>query len=139
MAANVCALVGASPFLLLGLLHLLQVLRDLHTPRHWVPSNPSLIAEMRASRVIATAKGPGSRDLWITWQGANVTHSLGLLTLVALVSAPTLADGVTRPVVLVAAVAGAAYCVAAWRFWFLPAAILAALGTTGFVVATVLA
>lgn len=76
--------------------------------------------------------------MWRTWQGANITHSLGLVTLAALVVTQTLTDGITRPLTVVAAIAGAAYSAVAFRFWFLPAGVLAALGAAGFLLASIL-
>ncbi|WP_433019722.1 LIC_13387 family protein [Kribbella sp. CA-294648] len=132
------ALFGAAPFLLLGVLHLAQALRDVRLPKYWLPTDTQLVTAMKATGVVATANGPGGRDLWRTWQGANITHSLGLVTLAALVVTQTLTDGITRPLTAVAAIAGAAYSVVAFSFWFLPAGVLAALGTTGFLLATIL-
>lgn len=130
---------GAIPFAVLGVGHFLGAVGDLRKPRTFVPSDPALIPAMRAARVAATSRGPGGHDLWRTWLGANLTHSLGLGAFAALLIAQASSAGTPLSVRVLAIVFGAAYAVLALRFWFLPAALLATVGTVCFTLSVTIA
>jgi hypothetical protein len=141
MMSQVLLLLGAVPFALLGAGHLVLTLRDLSRPRNFVPVDPSLIPALQQTGVAMTATGPGGQSMWRTWQGANLTHSIGLLGFAAVVLAVGATGGdllgsqrALGPAVIVI---GLAYTVVALRFWFLPAGIVAAVGTGCFIAAGV--
>jgi hypothetical protein len=139
--SQILFIVGAVPFGLLGIAHLTLTLADLSRPRSFVPTDASVIPVLEQTSVVMTANAPGGRSMWQTWLGANLTHSIGLLGFASLVLMIAVQGGdslsalpALAPVIVVI---GLAYTVAALRFWFLPAALAAAVGTGLFLVAGV--
>ncbi len=65
---------GGGIFVLLGSLHALYTLLDIHRPRRLVPKDPAV--------ALAMAKSPlrlarGGTTMWRAWVGFNFSHSIG--------------------------------------------------------------
>ena len=71
-------ILGGSVFGVLGGLHGIYTLLDLHNPRRLVPVNPSVMHAMANSAVTMSR---GGTDMWRAWIGFNFSHSLGVLLL----------------------------------------------------------
>ncbi len=108
------------PFLAAGILavlatlHLIYTIHDLlYEPRYFKPRDPSLLAQMRATRNALT---PTGRDYWSALLGFHFSHGIGVLLFVLLiVLADTQQIGWLK-VLLIGL--GLLYTWIAWRFWF---------------------
>jgi hypothetical protein len=127
---------GCVPFAALGSAHVAMTLADLRRPRYFAPVDRDLIAPLAASGVATMAWVPGARSMWDAWQGANLTHGIGLLVfggLLAAIAAHDFALVSEVPALRATSIAvAAAYFAIATRFWFAPPAILTGLGTACF-------
>lgn len=131
--------IGAAPFLVLGMLHILYSLADTVRPRRIVPRDRELIERMRASPLVLTRE----TDMWKAWLGFNLSHGLGVALFGALylflaAASPGVLAG--SPVLRWAAPAVAAvYLGLALRYWFRIPVAGTAIGTAAFLAAAVLA
>jgi hypothetical protein len=127
---------GGAVFGVLGGLHAIYTLLDLHNPRRLVPVDPAVAHAMANSAVRLSG---GGTDMWRAWIGFNFSHSLGVLLFAAL----AIVAGArirTLPVGIVAALTliGCDYLALALRYWFRVPAIGIAIGTGCFAAAWVL-
>jgi hypothetical protein len=112
-----CFIVGGVVYLLLGAVHAVLTLRDLHNPQTFTPPDPALRAAMQSSTV---AIHP-TANLWKAWLGFNLSHSVGVLLfggflITTGISSPGFASGFLVRVVI--AVVAIVYVVLANVFWF---------------------
>ena len=129
-------ILGGTVFGVLGALHAVYTLLDLHNPRRLVPVNPSVIHAMANS---ALRVSRGGTDMWRAWIGFNFSHCLGLLLFATL--AIWAGFRINRlPVAILPALTliGCAYLLLALLYWFRIPAIGVAIGTGCFAVAWVL-
>jgi hypothetical protein len=130
-------ILGSTVFGLLGALHAIYTLLDLHNPRRLVPVDPAVAQAMASSSLRLSG---GRTDMWRAWIGFNFSHSLGLL-LVAVLAFSTgfrikmLPVGIIMPVLTLI---GCAYLVLALLYWFRAPAIGVAVGTACFTAAWLL-
>jgi hypothetical protein len=109
---------GAVPFLILGLVHALYTFRDLRNPFYFAPRSPELLAAMQAESPRLTPV----TSLWRAGLGFHFSHSLGVVGFAALY----LWLGITAPAALLslppllwaAPIIAWLYVLMAWRFWF---------------------
>ena len=128
--------IGSTIFLVLGCFHALLTLRDIARPRAFTPTDDSVRVAMQGAQLVLN---PGA-NLWQTWLGIHLSHSLGLivfgggLLLLARLHFPVFAASslLQGAGVTVAAV----YLVLSLRFWFLQPAIGAGLALL-FILASV--
>ena len=74
-------ILGGTVFGVLGALHAVYTLLDLHNPRRLVPVDPSVAHAMANS---ALRLSGGCTDMWRAWIGFNFSHSLGVLLVAGL-------------------------------------------------------
>jgi hypothetical protein len=118
---------AAAIFGRLGLMHLAFALRDFGAaPRFFQPSDPTLLAALRATR---TAMALSGRDYWSGVLGFHLSHSIGMLLFALLIAVASMHAIVWLKPALV--LVGVIYAVISWRCWF-------ALPTTAISVATIL-
>jgi hypothetical protein len=132
---------GTIPFASLGVLHLVLTLRDLRDPRYFKPIDEGLIPALKDTGVAVMAPAPGAHTMWRAWQGANLTHGLGLLVFALLLLVVAVHDyalvsdiPAIQPLSIAVALS---YVIIAARFWFLPATATATAGLTCFVIAAI--
>jgi hypothetical protein len=127
-------LVGAALFGLLGVAHGVLILRDLHEPRAFTPTDESL----RRAMAEAPLRLAPQTTIWNAWLGFNLSHSLGLVIFGTLLGWLAFHDFdvVAENLFLrfSAVVVGLLYVVLALRFWFRVPAVFAAAGTICFIV-----
>ena len=68
-------LAGALPFLVLGTAHAVHTPRQTSERKGLSPADPGLAESMARSRLLLT----GRTDMWLTWVGFNLSHSLGVV------------------------------------------------------------
>jgi hypothetical protein len=129
-------ILGGAVFGVLGGLHAVYTLLDLHNPRRLVPVDPSVARAMANS---ALRLSGGGTDMWRAWIGFNFSHSLGVLLFAAVavwagVRSNRLPLGIMPALTLI----GCVYLVLALRYWFRSPAIGIAIGTGCFAAAWVL-
>jgi hypothetical protein len=71
--AQTLFITGASIFLCLGILHGVLTLRDLKDPSTFTPPDPALRQAMEQSNLAIHPQ----TNLWRSWLGFNLSHSLG--------------------------------------------------------------
>jgi hypothetical protein len=127
---------GGFPFGFLGAAHLTLTVRDMWRPRHWVPTDQSLVPAMQRTNVVAT-RAPMGRSMWRNWLGIHVSHGIGLLVFSSLPILVALHDYALvseipgfRLAILLAAFL---YAVNAIRNFFLPPFVFASVGIGLFV------
>jgi hypothetical protein len=130
-------ILGGTAFGVLGALHAVYTLLDLHNPRRLVPVDPSVAHAMANS---ALRLSGGRTDMCRAWIGFNFSRSLGVLLVAALAlwagfRIKTLPVGIIMPAVTLI---GCAYQVLALLYWFRAPAIGVAIGTCCFAAAWVL-
>lgn len=116
--AQPLVMIGASIFLLLGMLHGILTLIDLKRPKTFTPRDPELHRAMQQSSI---ALHP-STNLWKAWLGFNLSHSLGII----LFAAAYLYIGIFQPTVFphsvalqaTAIIVSAIYLTLSLNFWF---------------------
>ena len=74
-------LAGALPFVVLGLAHVRATPRTLSESRGLSPRDPALREAMSKATVLITRR----TNLWLTWVGFNLSHSLGAVLFGAVV------------------------------------------------------
>lgn len=72
-------IVGAAPFLVLGLIHAVYSAHDAVRPRRIVPRDPAVIDAMRGAPLRLSPQ----TDTWRAWIGFNLSHSLGAVVFAA--------------------------------------------------------
>lgn len=112
-------IIGAIPFLVLGILHIAYTVIDAERPRRIVPRDRELVERMRASTLVLTRE----TTVWRAWIGFNLSHGLGVvLFAAALIYGAALHFEAVRsaaPELLFAAPAIASlYCGLSLRYWF---------------------
>jgi hypothetical protein len=65
---------GGGIFVLLGSLHAVYTLLDIHRPRRLVPKDPA-VAQAMAESPVRLARG--GTTMWRAWVGFNFSHSIG--------------------------------------------------------------
>lgn len=129
---------GGLIFAVLGLLHGIYAILDIYHPRRFAPMDPSLIDQM-ASSGLRIARG--RTNMWDTWLGFNLSHSLGLMVFGSVcVYAGVFLRSLALPKagLLIPVLVGIVYFLLAIRFWFRVPALGAAIGTVFLFVAWVL-
>jgi len=131
--ARVLFVAGAAIFALLGVAHGVLTLRDLGTPRSFVPTDEQAHEVMARARLRLAPR----TSIWNAWLGFNLSHSLGLLVFGTLLGGLALGDFplVARSSVLrgAAIVVSTTYVLLAIRFWFWVPVAASALGTLCFI------
>jgi hypothetical protein len=130
-------ILGGTVFGVLGALHAVYTLLDLHNPRRLVPVDPSVAHAMANS---ALRLSGGRTDMWRAWIGFNFSHSLGVLLVAGLAlwagfRIKMLPVGIIMPALTLI---GCVYEVLALLYWFRIPAIGVAIGTGCFAAAWVL-
>ncbi len=133
--ARALVIVGASIFLLLGILHGILTLQDLRDPRTFTPPDPNLRQAMQESSI---AIHPHT-NLWKAWLGFNLSHSLGLV----IFGGTFLAIGLFYFQAFAqifwlqgcALLISAVYLVMSLKFWFAQPVIATGIGLTCFAIA----
>jgi hypothetical protein len=133
--ARALVIVGASIFLILGILHGVLTLQDLRDPRTFTPPDQNLRQAMQESNI---AIHPHT-NLWKAWLGFNLSHSLGLV----IFGGSFLAIGLCYFQAFAqifwlqgcALLISTAYLVMSLKFWFAQPAIGAGIGLTCFAIA----
>ena len=111
-------LLGAVPFVGLGVAHALATPLRLTDRRGLSPADPELAKRMSETRVRLT----GRTDMWLAWVGFNLSHSLGALLFGAVVvmigwsQASFVQQG--RHFVPFAAVGASLYLWLGTKYWF---------------------
>jgi hypothetical protein len=134
--AQILVILGASIFLILGVLHGVLTLQDLRDPRTFTPPDIALREAMQESSI---AIHPHT-NLWQAWLGFNLSHSLGLV----MFGGTFLAIGLfyfssfTQILWLqsCAMLISTAYLMMSLKFWFSKPAIGSGIGLTCFIVAS---
>ena len=67
----------------LGVLHLIYTLQDLHTPKRFVPTDETLLVQLQATGVKLVKNSWPGRSFWGSFMGFNLSHSVGILAFVA--------------------------------------------------------
>ena len=130
-------ILGGAVFGVLGGVHAIYTMLDLHDPRFLVPVDPSVAQAMAKSSLRLSQ---GGTDMWRAWIGFNFSHSLGVLLVGALAiwagsRAKTFPIGVITPALTLI---GCIYLVLCLLYWFRDPAIGVAIGTGCFAAAWVL-
>ena len=130
-------ILGGTVFGVLGALHAVYTLLDLHNPRRLVPVDPSVAHAMANS---ALRLSGGRTDMWRAWIGFNFSHSLGVLLVAVLAlwvgfRTKMLPVGIIMPALTLI---GCVYEVLVLLYWFRIPAIGVAVGTGCFAAAWVL-
>jgi hypothetical protein len=123
--------------IVLGLAHGLAAVVDAFAPTFLAPSDPALLAALRATPVtLGELLGGGRMTVWRGHVGWNISHGLGL-TLVGVLPLRlrALGSAALRPVLAFAAAASLGWTVLAVTCWFWIPAVAIALATLGFMLA----
>jgi hypothetical protein len=123
---------GGGVFALLGLVHVAYTLADLAQPRRLVPTDPAVIAAMRASGVRLAGR---ATTMWRAWIGFNLSHGLGAIVFGA--ATALWGTRLTGAAAWLPAVVAALYLAIGWRCWFRVPNAGIALATLLFVAAAV--
>lgn len=136
--AQILVILGASIFLILGILHGVLTLQDLRDPRTFTPPDPALRAAMQESSI---AIDPHT-NLWKAWLGFNLSHSLGLVmfggTFLTIGLFYFSAFAQILWLQICALFISAAYLLMSLKFWFYKPAIGSGIGIVCFVLAAML-
>lgn len=129
MMSQSLLITGGAIFSILGLLHALYTIRDVYRPRHFAPTDPTII-DLMTSAGVRLARG--RTNMWDAWLGFNFSHALGavifgLVCVGAGVFARTLA--LPKATLLIPVLVGVIYLLLAFRFWFRVPAVGIAIGT----------
>ena len=134
-AARYLFMGGAAPFLLLGIAHALATPLAPGDRKGLSPRDPALAAAMQGTTPRLTRR----TDLWLTWVGFNLSHSLGAVAFAGFVLAVGLTPGgfaVMAPVcVPLATIVSAAYVALGLLYWFRTPIVGCALSLACFVAA----
>jgi hypothetical protein len=111
-------LLGAVPFLVLGTMHALYTPRRTDERKGLSPGDPALAEVMARTRLVLTRR----TDMWRTWVGFNLSHSLGAVlfgTVVVLAGRNAASFGSNAAVFLpFAVIVSAAYLGLGLVYWF---------------------
>jgi hypothetical protein len=111
-------LLGALPFLVLGLAHVAATPQTPADSKGLSPRDPALREAMARESVLLTRR----TTLWLTWVGFNLSHSLGAIlfgAVVVLIGRSTASFEVQASVFLpLAVLVSAIYLVLGVRYWF---------------------
>lgn len=111
-------LAGATPFVVLGVAHALATPLSPSDRKGLSPHDPLVAETMTRTHLLLTRR----TDLWLTWVGFNLSHSLGVVlfgVLVLLIGRSPASFAAQAPVfVPCAVVVSALYTVLAARYWF---------------------
>jgi hypothetical protein len=131
-------LVGALPFVFLGVAHALGTPLTTAQSKGLSPRDPALRETMTTATVLITRR----TTLWLTWVGFNLSHSLGLLllgTVVLLVGRSQASFQTQAGLFLpVASVVSGLYLLLAIRYWFRTPVVCIATALACFVASWVL-
>jgi hypothetical protein len=135
--AQLLFVIGAGIFCLLGLVHVVLTIRDLHDPRSLTPTDDAVRQTMIAARLrLAPAT-----TIWRAWVGFNFSHSVGLLVFGGILGGLALCNFrlVATSVALqaTAVVVAATYAVLATLFWFAVPAAATAVGALAFLASAI--
>lgn len=131
-------IIGASIFVLLGVLHALYTFQDLENPRNFAPRDENLRAAMQNSSVGLSSE----INLWKSWLGFHFSHSLGLL----MFGGAFLYIGVFHPQLfaqstllkICSVLIPAIYLLLSLNFWFSKPAIFSGISMSCFILAVIL-
>ena len=129
-------ILGGAVAAVLGGLHAVYTLLDLHNPRRLVPADPA-VAQAMANSALRLSRG--GTDMWRAWIGFNFSHSLGVLLFGALgvwagCHIKNLPVGIMPTLTLI----GCVYLILALLYWFRIPAIGTAICTGCFALAWIL-
>jgi len=117
MAPLLLAIAGII-WLLLGTYHLLLTLRDIGNPRAFTPTDASVRMAMQGAQLRLNPR----INLWDSWLGFNLSHSMGVMmfggALVFISWAHMAAFSQSAGLRALAVLVPAAYLAVALRFWF---------------------
>jgi hypothetical protein len=135
-AAQILVILGASIFLILGVLHGILTLQDIRDPRTFTPPDKALREAMQESTIAIDLH----TSLWEAWLGFNLSHSLGLImfggTFVAIGLFYFSAFAQILWLQGCAMLISTAYLIMSIKFWFYKPVIGSAIGLVCFVIAT---
>lgn len=131
-------LLGAVPFVILGLAHLAATPRSPAETKGLSPRDPAVREAMARDTILLTRR----TTLWLAWVGFNLSHSVGaiLFGAVAMLVGRSAASFQAQASVFLpfAVVVAAAYLFLGLRYWFRTPIIGIALGGVCFLVSWVL-
>jgi hypothetical protein len=111
-------LLGAVPFVLLGLAHVYATPRTPAESKPFSPRDPAVREVMTKETILLTPR----TNLWLAWVGFNLSHSLGALMfgfVVLLIGRnPASFQAEARVFVPLAVVVSGLYLVLGLRYWF---------------------
>lgn len=130
--AQILFVLAAALFCLLGLIHAVLTIRDLHDPRSFTPTDDKVRQAMSEARL----RFAPATTVWRAWLGFHLSHSLGLLVFGGILGGLALFDfrfvaGSTALQITAVVVAGI-YALLSVRFWFAVPAALTGIGTLVF-------
>lgn len=137
MVAKYAFILGTLPFMLLGTVHIIYTLIDVHTPKRLTPFDDSVRVAMQQSTPALTRQ----TTMWRAWLGFNMSHGIGVLFfgLIYFMLALrdfTLVSG-SWSLRLLAIAVSASYFVLAVKYWFHIPAIGAGIGCACFLAALI--
>jgi hypothetical protein len=131
-------LLGALPFVILGLAHVAATPRTPAEAKGLSPRDPAVREAMAHDTILLTRR----TTLWLAWVGFNLSHSLGAIlfgAVVMLIGRSGASFQAQASVFLpFAVIVSAAYLVVGLRYWFRTPVIGIALGGVCFLVSWVL-
>jgi hypothetical protein len=131
-------LLGALPFLVLGVAHARATPLEPEESKGLSPRDAAFRRSMTEQTLLLTR----STNLWLTWVGFNLSHSLGVVlfgVVVLLVGwSPAAFEAHWRFFVPLAIVVAGAYLAIGWRYWFRTPIIGLAVSTVCFLLAGIL-
>jgi hypothetical protein len=110
-------LAGALPFIVLGTIHAIETPTTPEQAKGLSPRDPEYRQGMRQQTLVLTRR----TNLWLTWVGFNLSHSLGAVLFgvaVLLAGRSTSAFEANAPFVPFAVVVSAAYLAIGLLYWF---------------------
>jgi hypothetical protein len=131
-------LMGALPFIVLGLAHVAATPRTPADSKGLSPRDPALREAMAQANVLLTRR----TTLWLTWVGFNLSHSLGAILFGAVVlligRSRASFEGQAGVFLPLAVLVSATYLVLGVRYWFRTPIIGISLATGCFLVSWLL-
>lgn len=131
-------LIGALPFVLLGLAHALATPRTTAEPKGLSPRDPSLREAMSKETLLLTRR----TNIWLAWVGFNLSHSLGAVLFAGVVlligRSPASFQAQAGMFLPLTVVVSGLYLVLALRYWFRTPIIGIALSGVCFVASSIL-
>lgn len=131
-------LVGALPFVLLGLAHALATPRTTAEPKGLSPRDPALREAMSKETLLLTRR----TNMWLAWVGFNLSHSLGAVLFAGVVlligRSPASFQAQAGVFLPLTVVVSGLYLVLGLRYWFRTPIIGVALSGVCFVASSIL-